>query len=407
MSPNSPLFRGLTESRVSRRQLLRGAGAGIGALALSELLAACSIAGTAPTATSSTGTDWTTYWASQKKHGVLNFANWPLYIDEDKGKSPSLELFTKTTGIKVNYKEVIQDDPSFYAKISPELVAHQYIGYDLIVITNGWELTELIDNNMVLQLDHSQLPNFSLNADRSVLNPNYDPDALHSLVWQTGFTGLAYNEKLTGRPITSFKDLLDPKFAGHIGMMSDNTELGSAALLALGIEPATSTHADWEKAAAWAKQIKVLNYYDQSYIDKLENGDIWISQAWSGDIFQANAGGHADLKFVTPKEGQMVWHDNMMIPAYAENPVDALQWMNFYYTPKVAGMVEDWVNYVCPVPGAKQYIQDVIQDPAVASSPLVFPTPAMEAASHEFYVYKNYADYQAWNQIFNAVIHGG
>jgi spermidine/putrescine transport system substrate-binding protein len=399
------LWRGLTEYRMSRRTLLRGAGAGAGAVALSSLLAACGIQGSIA-AQSQDKVNWTKYWAAQKKTDVLNFANWPLYIDESHGKMPSLEMFTKATGIRVNYQAVIQDNAPFYATVAPQLRAHESTGYDIVVMTNGWELTEMINNGFVAELDHSRLPNFATYADGNVKNPNYDPGNKHSVVYQTGFTGIAYNSKLIDREITSFADLLDPAFSGHVGMMSDNTELGSAALLALGIKPADSTPADWKRAAAWLRkqQPLVSGYYDQSYIDKLQNGDTWISQAWSGDVFQAIASGNKHLKFVTPKEGQMIWHDNMMIPRQAANPVSALEWMNFYYTPKIAGTVEDWVNYVCPVPAAKQYIKKTLDDAAVADSPLVFPRAAVNKLSNNFYVYKDYDEFQLWNDTFNPII---
>lgn len=406
-TPADPaLLRGLTRSRLSRRGLLRGAGALGGAAAISALLAACSIPGADQNAVGATQTDWITWWAEKKKAGTLNFANWPLYIDQDdKGNSQSLALFTKATGIKVNYKEVIQDIPTFYAKVAPLLRAKQDTGYDLMVITNGWELTEMITNGWLAELDHSQLPNFAANASPSIMFPTFDPGNLHSLVWQTGFTGLAYNEKLTGGPITSFADLLDPKYQGKIGMLSDNTEYGNAALLAIGVEPGKATHDDWNKALAWLKKVQpnVSKFYDQGYTDALQNGDIWISQAYSGDIFQVQAGGHPEIKYVTPSEGQVMWHDNMCIPITAQHPVDAITWMNFYYTPEIAGLVADYVNYVCPVPAAREYILNTIGDPGVANSPLVFPDEATLAKSHEYYVYKDYDDYQAWNKIFDPI----
>lgn len=98
----------------------------------------------------------------------------------------------------------------------------------------------------------------------------------------------------------------------------------------------------------------------------------------------------------------MVWTDNMLIPLHAANPLDALKWMNFYYQPKVAAEVADWVNYVTPVPAAKSLL--LHSDPAVGKSPLVFPTAAMNAKTHQYYVYKAYADFQAWNNTFNPII---
>jgi spermidine/putrescine transport system substrate-binding protein len=397
------LVRGLTEPRMGRRGFLSAAGLGAGLLGFSALLSACGVSG------SKGGTasiDWTKFWKEHKKTGQLNFANWPLYIDSDHGKSKSLELFTKATGIKVNYTPVIQGVESFYAKIQPQLKAGQPTGYDLAVVTNGWNLTELIDANLLTPLDQSRMPNFRKNASDLVKNPPYDPANKYTVTWQTGFTGIAYNTKYITRPITSFADLRDPAFNGHVGMMNDNVELGCAALLAIGVHPETSTVADWKKAATWLKAQRplVAGYYDQSYIQHLENGDTWITQAWSGDIFQANQSGYPHLKFVVPNEGQVVWHDNMLIPRYAQHPVDAMEWINFYYTPEIAGLVEDWVNYVCPVPGAQQYILKTLKDPTVANSPLVFPSAEINAKSHSYPVFKNYAQFQQWNNIFNPII---
>lgn len=401
-APDLPgaLVRGLTSARVSRRGFLAGGGAA----AVAALLAGCSIKGSA--ASMGPAVDWTAFWKDAKPTKELNFANWPLYIDSDHGKSESLALFKQETGIAVDYQAVIQDNATFYATVSPILRAQGATGYDLVVMTNGYELTEMIKNGFVCELDHSRLPNFAANASDSVKDPIYDPGNKHSVVWQTGFTGLAYNPKYTGRKITSFEDLLDPAFKGRIGLMSDNTELGSLALLALGIAPEQSTPADWRKAQEWLRKLRpnVTGFYDQSYINRLENGDTWITQAWSGDVFQAQQSGFPHLEFVTPEEGQMTWHDNMLIPRQASNPVSALEWMNFYYTPKVAGIVEDWVNYVCPVPGAEDYVRNELDDPTVADSPLVFPSEAVLAKSHEFRVFKNYDEYSEWNGIFNAVV---
>ncbi|KHK97986.1 ABC transporter substrate-binding protein [Microbacterium mangrovi] len=401
-------LRGATQARLSRRDLLRGAFLGAGGVAMATGLAGCSIPGTKEAAAVQAQTDWPAFWAQQKPTTHLKFANWPLYIDEDKGKYPSLEMFTKSSGIKVDYQPVIQGNSPFYATVAPQLRAHQDIGYDIVVMTNGWELTQMIGNGFVMELDHSKLPNFAKYAADNVKNPPYDPGNKHSVTWQSGFTGLAYNKKLAPKKVTSFQDLLDPAFKGHVGMMNDNTELGSAGLLAIGVEPTTSTPDDWRKAAEWLKKVRpnVTGYYDQSYIDKVQNGDTWVTQAWSGDVFQAQANGSKDLEFVIPAEGQMLWHDNMMIPMQAQNPLSALSWMNYYYTPEIAGMVEDWVNYVCPVPAAQEYILNELEDPAVAGSPLVFPDAAVDKQTHNFRVFKSYDEYEEWNSIFNPVIQG-
>ena len=139
------LLRGLTERRLSRRGFLRAAGVGTGALAL----AACGVSGTAPPTPSATGgsggasgspspEDLSSIYGDGTPAGTLNFANWEDYIDVDaKGNSPTLNQFTKETGIKVDYKTVIPDNDPFLARIIPSLQAGQDTGFDLIVITNG------------------------------------------------------------------------------------------------------------------------------------------------------------------------------------------------------------------------------------------------------------------------------
>jgi spermidine/putrescine transport system substrate-binding protein len=399
------LWRGLTQRRMSRRDALSVAGKGVGLLSMAALLASCGIAGSAERR-GAANIDWASFWKEQKITKQLNFANWPLYIDSEHGKTVSLDLFTKATGIKVNYEPVIQGDDSFYATVEPELAAQEVTGYDLMVITNGWYFSQLIENGFLNELDLSKIPNFFKNASALVKNPSYDPGNKHSVTWQTGFTGIAYNTKMITREITSFNDLADPAFRGHVGMMNDNVELGCAALLQMGVDPVTSTMADWKESTKWLEKQRplVAGYYDQSYISHLENGDTWISQAYSGDIFQANLSGYPHLKYVTPKEGQIVWHDNMVIPRQAQNALSALAWMNFYYTPKIAGIVEDWVSYVCPVPAAQDYILNVIKDPTVANSPLVFPSAQAAKLSHSYYIYRDYNDYQAWNDTYNPII---
>ena len=406
-------LRGLTQARISRRTALQGAGAA----SLAAALAACGI-GSQPS--KAAHTNWV--WDKATKAGVLDFANWPLYIDvvETKGKPntyPTLDQFKTETGIKVNYSEPIQDNDSFFAKVAPQLQQGTPIGYDIIVVTNGIFLTHYMEKNWFTELDPSKLPNFTQYAAPRVQARAFDPGNKFTIPWQSGFTGIGYNPKLTGREITSFNDLFDPKFKGKVGMFSENQDTGTLALLGLGIQPEKSTPADWQKAANKLKEQKssgvIRKYYDQSYIDALAKGDTWISMAWSGDIFQANlSAGNEDLKFVIPKEGGVIWTDNMAIPLNAAHPVDAITYMNWVYQPRVAATMAEYIEYITPVPGAKQLIEqdaaaakgdDKILLNEVANSPNVFPS-ADVLAKTSYYRVLTPSETTQWNDIFNAVI---
>ncbi|HLQ54789.1 MAG TPA: extracellular solute-binding protein [Streptosporangiaceae bacterium] len=210
-------------------------------------------------------------------------------------------------------------------------------------------------------------------------------------------------------------------------MMSDLQELGSAGLLALGIEPAASTYDDWKKAAALLQRQKsegiVRAYYDQSYIEYLKNGDTVVSQAWSGDIFFADLNSkYRDLKLLMPTEGAMFWTDNMCIPLHARNPKDAMTLMDFYYQPQVQAVLDYYLDYVCPVPGAREVLlhptgwaaatlkelQKTIGLPptATANAPTVFPSHQQMQLSRNYYQFQNQEELNAWNALFLPITQG-
>jgi spermidine/putrescine transport system substrate-binding protein len=401
------LRRGLTQRRFGRRDLFRYAAAGAGAIGLSAILDACSIPPIGVASKVNTN-DVAKIYAG-KPAGLLNFANWPYYIDSGNHSHPSLVKFTAETGIKVNYFPVINANDTFFAKIQPALAARQPTEYDLMVITNGTTLDKLIKFNYLTPLDHAKTPNFKKYAAPSVTDPSYDPGNRFTMAWQSGYTGIGYNPKLTGREITSMQDLADPAFKGHIGMFADTADLPTFGLLAVGVKPEASTPDDWHKAADWllAQRPLVRAYYDQGYITALENNDIWITMAWSGDIYIAvNGEGYTDLRFIVPDEGGALWTDNMCIPVLAQHPVDAITYMDFVYRPDVAGMIADWVDYITPVPDARDYILNTLDDKVVADSALVFPTPADLAKGHRYYVFKDEAEEQLWNSIFQPIYQG-
>src|SRR6476661_2095706 len=409
-----PAFlRGLTQKRITRRSALQGAGFA----SMAAFLAACGI-GSKPTVVSHA--NWV--WDKATKAGVLDFANWPLYIDvvEAKGKTtyPTLEQFTSETGIKVNYSEPIQDNNSFFAKEAPILQQNQSIGYDIIVVTNGIFLTDYMAKGWLTELDPTKLPNFTQYAAPRVQARDFDPGNKFTIPWQSGFTGIGYNPALTKREITSFADLFDPAFKGKVGMFSENQDTGNLALLGIGVKPESSTPKDWQKAADKLKTQRdagiVRKYYDQSYIDALSKGETALSMAWSGDIFQANlSAGNQDLKFVIPDEGGVIWTDNMCIPLGASHPLDAITYMNWVYQPRIAATMAEYIEYITPVPGAQDFIK---QDAAAAKNaadkasltelstdPAIFPSQDVLAKT-SYYRVLTADETTQWNDIFNAVI---
>ena len=397
-------------SGLTRRAFLGRAATGAAALAAAGLLAACDPQGGG--ASAGAPVDWEAWWARQQLTGRMSFANWPYYIDTAVGnRKPSLERFTEDTGIHVKYFHPIQGNASFLETIQPYLEAGLPPFYDLIVLTNGPEVTKLIDSGWVTPLDQSRLKNFHAQASDLVRGPNWDPGNRFTVAWQSGLTAIASRREAVealGRTPKSVHDLFDPALEGRVGMMSDLNDLGSIGLLAIDVDPADSTEADWSRAADALREQRaagvVRGYFDQSYVRALKRGEIWIGQAWSGDIFQAQQSG-AELEFVAPDEGAMLWTDNMMIPMNARHPLDAMRFIDFVYRPDIAAMIADWVWYVSPVPAAKAIVAKDLGDPAVANSPLVFPTPETLQAGilKQYRVFEDEAEARSWQSLFGSI----
>jgi spermidine/putrescine transport system substrate-binding protein len=351
------------------------------------------------------------FWSKQTKHGKVVFANWPEYMPEDQAP---LKKFQQATGISYEYKEVIQENAEFFGKSEPVLRAGQSLGYDIVVMTNGIQLQNMLQLGYVLPLDHSKLPNFAANAGQKYKERSYDPGNKYTIPYTSGVTGIAYNTEHVKDDITSIQSLFDPKYKGRVGMMADAQEIGNFGMFALGIDPEKSTEADWRKAGDKLKEQRdagiVRKYYDQSYIDAVSKGDVWLTMAWSGDVFQRQLAGEP-VKFVVPEEGGTIWTDNMLIPKGAANPVDALMLMDYLYQPAVAAELDEFIQYVTPVPA----VQDLLREKAktakgedkkaledMVDSPLMFPTEADYAKLRGYTPLTNKTQ-QVFNPIFQSI----
>ncbi len=188
---------------IGRRAVLRGAALGVGA---GGLLSACGI----PAAKQSAGSCLSTDLSATEKS--LIFSNWPSYMDESEekvnGKTvlPTLAAFQQQTGIKVTYTADVNDNAEFYAKVRDQLGACQPCGRDIFVLTD-WMAARTVGLGWIQQLDHANIPNVDKHLLKQLKAPRWDPNRDHSVPWQTGLTGIAYNAKFT-KEVGSFADLL-------------------------------------------------------------------------------------------------------------------------------------------------------------------------------------------------------
>jgi len=345
--------------RLTRNELLRRGAAGGALLAFPSLLAAC---GGGDDGGSSSGGELKT---------VLNFANWPFYIDVDK--PTSLQKFTAQSKIKVNYYEEINDNAEYFAKVQGPLSQGNSIDRDIFVLTDNSRFPGLlVDQGWVEELDKDLIPNITNLVDAQA-SPPFDPDRTYSLPWQSGMTGIAWNEDVTG-PVTSVQQLLeDPKLKGKVTMLQEMADSVGLVMLQNGDDPLAVTDESFTKAIdavqAAVDSGQVRRFTGNDYAAPLAKGDLAAAFAWSGDIVQLIPD-NPKLKWAIPESGGMIWTDNMLIPTGGSVPT-ASTYMNYVYDPAVAAQIAAYIQYVTPVKGAKEELAKI--DPELANNPLIFP----------------------------------
>jgi len=367
---------------VARRSLLRASAGGALAVGGLAALSGCGIPAAGKTQGGESADD------HSAKEKAISFSNWPEYIDvDDSGKHrPTLDTFTKRTGIKVKYTEDINDNDEFFGKIQPQLAAGQDTGRDLIVLTD-WLAARMIRLGYVQKLDPSNLPHAFTNLSDQFRNPDWDPGRAYSYPWQGISTVIAYNKKaLDGVEVKSVSDLLDnPKLKGRVGFLTEMRDSIGMTMLDMGKDPAKFTDDDYDAVIARLQKAvdkgQIRRFTGNDYTSDLTKGDFAACIAWAGDIVQLQADS-PDVGYVIPASGYMTSTDNMLIPNKARHKTNAERLIDYYYELEPAAELAAYINYVSPVAGVKPYLARI--DKSAADNPLIVPDQAMQAKSRAF-----------------------
>jgi spermidine/putrescine transport system substrate-binding protein len=392
------LARTLRAAGLSRRSFLRASGLVVGG----GLLAACGIdgggggtAGDEEPAASPAGAG---------EGGSVVIANWPLYIDveEDETTSATLRQFEEETGISVTYLEEVNSNDEWFARFRSQLSAGQDIERDMTVLTD-WMAARLIALGWIDEIDEANVPN-KANILPALAEVAFDPGRTRSLTWQSGLTGIGYNPALTGRELESIDDLFAEDLAGRVTFLTEMRDTMGLVMASMGADPANHTFSEYEAAIEKLQDAvdsgQVRAFTGNEYANDLAAGNIAACVAWSGDIIQLQFD-NPDLAFVIPRDGGVLWSDNMLIPMNAANKANAEAFMDFVYRPEVAAQIAAWVNFISPVEGAQEAMEEI--DPELAEDELIFPTEATLANTFEFQVLEEdeEAEYQ---RLFQSVI---
>ncbi len=376
-----PMRASFARGALSRRTALTG----LAAVGAAGFLAACGSPGKAPTASSAASKTPLSAPDLSDTDKLINWSNWPAYMDVAGGKHPTLDAFTKATGIKVKYNEDYNDNDEFFAKVRPLLEAGKDTGRDVWCSTD-WMVARLKRLGYIQPLDKANIPN-AANLVDTLTNVEFDPGRVFSLPWQSGFAGIAFNPKSTGgKAVTSMDQLLhDPILKGKVTLLTEMRDSVGLVLMEQGVSLASVTADQFAAAIQVIADAKnsgqIKGFTGNDYTKPLASGDTAACVAWTGDVVQLRLD-NPSLGFTLPDKGFTLWSDNFVIPAMAQHKKNAEKLINYYYDPAVMALVEAYVNYIAPVKGTKEALTK--SDPKMANNDLIFPSDATLARAQVF-----------------------
>lgn len=303
--------------------------------------------------------------------------NWSDYIDDE-----ILEDFTRETGIEVVY-DVFDSNEVLETKLLAGST-----GYD-IVVPSAEFLGRQIQAGVFQKLDQSKLPNLANMWDKiSRQTAKYDPDNAYSINYMWGTTGVGYNvakvkEILGVDAVTSWDIVFNPEIVAKfkdcgVYLLDAPAEMIPAALNYLGTDPDSRKPEDIARAEELLLSIRpfIRKFHSSEYINALANGEICLAVGYSGDVIQAatraeEAGQGVEVGYAIPKEGAMLWFDQMAIPADASNVDEAHRFLNYIMQPEVIAKATNYVAYA----NGNKASQPLI-DEAILNDPTIYPDEA-------------------------------
>ncbi|MBT0958350.1 spermidine/putrescine ABC transporter substrate-binding protein [Alphaproteobacteria bacterium KMM 3653] len=295
--------------------------------------------------------------------GTVNFYNWDTYIGET-----TLAQFTDATGVKVQY-DLFADNEELFAKFR-----NGNPGYDLIVPTNDF-VERFIVADLLEEIDHAKIPNLA-NIDPAFADPAHDPGRKYSVPYMWGTIGIGYRKSAVSTPPTSWADLYtSEEYAGRIALLGEPTTVFQMAFKLMG--KSMNDWSDENLAAAEAMLIaqkkNITAFAPDNGQDLLLAGEVDLAMEWNGDVLQVMEEDD-DIGYVVPKEGTMVWEDDLCIPKGAPNPDGAHALINHILDAEQGAEIADFIYYATPNAAAR-----TLMDAEYTENPAIFPAgEAME-----------------------------
>lgn len=322
----------------------------------------------------------------------LNVYNWGEYIsDGSEGTLDTNRAFEQYCReelgrkVKVNYITYTSNE-DLYAKLSTGAVS-----YD-VVIPSDYMIARLASENLLEELDFSNIPLYEEAISEDFRGLYYDPENKYSVPYTYGMVGVIYNANVVDEADTGNWDLMwNEKYDNQIVQFGNPRDAFGTAFYKLGLDVNTTDTAAWDRGLEELKKQKPLlkKLVMDEIFNMMESGEAAIGAYYAGDYLTMadNQADNVDLQFYYP-ETTNLFVDAMCIPKGAQNKELAEIYINFMLSREVAIANAEYICYASPnalVYNDEEYMEDMGED----AYDILYPTDFDFAAAYDANCYKD------------------
>ena len=285
--------------------------------------------------------------------GKLSVYHWFEYIPQDL-----VDKFQTETGI-----EVTIDTYDSNEAMLASLKAGKLGQYD-VAVPADFMVGIMAADGLLGTFTPEELPNYA-NIAPQWLDVPFDKGRAHSIPYQWGTTSFAVNRDVYKGDISSLGIIFNPPYElkGKINVLDSQNEVLILGSMYLGI-PQCTTDRDQLKALndmLIAAKANWASFGSDTAKDVLVSGDAAAGMIYNGFSAKARAEG-ANIEYSYPKEGNVMWMDNVVLLKDAPNRENALKFMNFLLVPENAAAVTNYAAYTSGVLGVEPFLNDAIKN---------------------------------------------
>lgn len=285
--------------------------------------------------------------------GELKVYHWFEYMPPEL-----VDKFKEETGINITI-DTFDSNEAMLASLKAGRLGQ----YD-VSVPGDYMVEIMADQGLLDSFTPDELPNFG-NIQEQWLDVPFDRGRKHSIPYQWGSTAFSVNRDVYKGDINTLAIIFNPpaELNGRINVLDSQGEVLALASMYMGIPQCTQDREQLKALMDMLLQAKAnwASFGSDIAKDVLVSGDAAAGMIYNGFSAKARAEG-ANVEYAYPKEGAVVWMDNVVLLKDAPNRENALKFMNFLLEPENAAAVTNYAAYTAGVKGVEPFLTDEIKN---------------------------------------------